>query len=126
MYAVNEGVEWLILTNGDNWQLYHLTFSQPVVIDPVLDVSLTGEETPTQKASKLFYLTRESLKRRQVDELWKARLATSPRAVGEVILSEAVATAIRRELWRRRGHRIDDAEVVKLVRETVLRPECFE
>jgi hypothetical protein len=126
MYAVNEGVEWLLLTNGINWQLYHLTFSQPVVIDPVLDVSLTGEETVTQKANKLFYLTRESLKRRQVDELWKARLATSPRALAEAILSGAVTTAIRRELWKQRGHRIEDAEVGKLVRETVLRPECFE
>lgn len=25
MYAVNEGVEWLILTNGGSWQVFHVT-----------------------------------------------------------------------------------------------------
>ncbi len=25
MYAVNEGVEWVLLTNGAVWQVYHLT-----------------------------------------------------------------------------------------------------
>jgi hypothetical protein len=125
MYAVNEGVEWLILTNGVNWQLYHLTFSQPVVIDPVLDVDLMGDETPAQKVGKLFYLTRDALKRKQVDELWKQRLATSPKALADAVLAEPVVTAIRRELWRQRGHRIENGEVTKLLRDTVLRPECF-
>jgi hypothetical protein len=96
------------------------------VIDPVLDVNLTGEDTAAQKAAKLFYLTREALKRRQVDELWKERLATSPRSLAEVLLAEPEATAIRRELWRQCGHRVENEEVVKLLRETVLRPECFE
>src|SRR5919198_2960542 len=29
MYAVNEGVEWIILTNGATWQVYHLTPGLP-------------------------------------------------------------------------------------------------
>ncbi len=28
---VNEGIEWLILTNGVVWQVYHLTGGLPVV-----------------------------------------------------------------------------------------------
>lgn len=126
MYAVNEGVEWLILTNGNDWQVYHLTFSQPVVVEPVLEVSLLGEDTGAQKANKLFYLTRESLKRRQINELWKAKQATSPRSLAEILLTETVITALRRELWRKRGHRVEADEVVKLLRETVLRPECLQ
>src|SRR5436190_18207618 len=30
MYAVNEGVEWVILTNGAVWQVYHLSGGLPV------------------------------------------------------------------------------------------------
>jgi hypothetical protein len=48
------------------------------------------------------------------------------RALAEVLTADSVATAIRRELWRQRQHRIENDEVVKLLRETVLRPECFE
>src|SRR6266498_1017224 len=66
MYAVNEGVEWVILTNGAVWQAYHLDVSRglPVVIDLALEVDLAGGQTSTQKANQLFYLTRESFKRR--------------------------------------------------------------
>ena len=93
--------------------------------DGFREVDLLGEETGPQKATRLFYLTRESLKRRQLEELWKAKQATSPRSLGDIVTSDAVVTAIRRELWRKRGHRIDGEDLEKILRETVLRPECF-
>ncbi|MEO3892777.1 hypothetical protein [Nonomuraea sp. B5E05] len=40
MYAVNEGVEWMILSNGQVWQAYHMTAGLPVVIDLALEVDL--------------------------------------------------------------------------------------
>jgi predicted type IV restriction endonuclease len=125
MYAVNEGVEWVLLTNGAIWQVYHLTGGLPVVIDPALEANLLSDETVAQKTNQLFYLTRESLKRRQIDELWKAKRATSPKSLSEVLVSESVADAIRKELRRRTGHNIDGQEIVRLLRETVLRPECL-
>ena len=32
-YAVNEGVEWMLLTNGRVWQAWHLTGGLPVQVD---------------------------------------------------------------------------------------------
>src|SRR4029450_437214 len=69
MYAVNEGVEWIILTNGSVWQVYHLTGGLPVVIDLPLEVDLLGAEPPAHKVNLLFYLSRESLKKRHVAQL---------------------------------------------------------
>lgn len=126
MYAVNEGVEWMILTSGVEWRAYHLTGGLPVQIDLALDVNLLGEETPTQKANQLFYLTRESFGRRQIDELWRAKRATSPKSLAQILSSEAVANAVRKELYRATRHTIENAEVTRLLRETVIRPECFE
>jgi hypothetical protein len=118
MYAVNEGVEWIILTNGAVWQVYHITITGglPVVIDLALEVDLLGDEPPAHKVNQLFYLSRESLKKRQIDELWKARRATSPASLAQVLVSDPVAEAIRKELWRQTGHRVDTAEIVRLVR----------
>ena len=42
MYAVNEGVEWIILTNGAVWQVYHITGGLPVAIDLAFEVDLLG------------------------------------------------------------------------------------
>jgi hypothetical protein len=126
MYAVNEGVEWIVLTNGANWRAYHLSAGLPVEIDLALDVELLGEGTAAQKSNELYYLTRESLKRRQIDELWKAKRATGPKSLTHVLQSAAVAEAIRKELRRETGQRVDAVEITRLLRETVIRPECFE
>jgi hypothetical protein len=78
-----------------------------------------------QKAKQLFYLTRESLKRWQIDALWKTKRATSPRSLADTVLSESVAEAVRKELRRRTGQNIETTEIARLLRETVLRVECF-
>ena len=126
MYAVNEGVEWIILTNGAEWRAYHLSAGLPVEIDLALDVNLVSEATGAQKAEQLFYLSRESLKRRQIDELWKAKRATSPKSLAAVVTSPAVAEAVRKELRRTTGQRVDPEVITRLLRTTVIRPECLE
>lgn len=125
-YALNEGVEWVILTNGVVWQVYHITAAVPVVVDLAIDVDLLGEDTSAHKVNQLFFLTRESLKRKQIDELWQAKRATSPKSLAQVLCSDVVADAIRKELKRKTGQSIETSEVVSLLKKTILRPECFE
>lgn len=126
MYAVNEGVEWVILTNGAVWKVYHLSAGLPVVIDLALEVDLLGDETPSQKANQLFYLSRDSLKRHRINELWEAKRATSPSSLARVLTSQAVTEAVRKELRRKTGQCVEPAEITRLVKETVIRPEAFE
>jgi predicted type IV restriction endonuclease len=123
MYAVNEGVEWMILTNGQVWQVWHLTPGLPVVLDLALEVDLLSEGGPAQKADTLFYLSRDAFKRRLIDELWQAKAATSPKSLAAVITSETVIDQVRRELRRQTGHNVDLKELRELINSTVLRPE---
>lgn len=122
---MNEGVEWVILTSGVVWQVYHITGGLPIVVDLALEVDLLGEDSLAQKANELYYLTKESLKRRQIDTLWQAKRATSPKSLASVLCSENVVTALRKELKRVTGQSVTDVEVVRLLNETVLRPECL-
>lgn len=124
-YAVNEGVEWCILTNGQTWQAWHLTGGLPVVMDMALEVDLLGEGGPSQKADQMFYLTHESMKRRQIDDLWKQKAATSPKSLAALVLSESVTDAVRKELRRASGQNIDRLEIARLLRDTVIKPEAL-
>ncbi|MDQ3106963.1 MAG: type I restriction enzyme HsdR N-terminal domain-containing protein, partial [Actinomycetota bacterium] len=125
MYAVNEGVEWLILTNGQHWQVWHLEGGLPVILDLAFEVHLLGDDTPAQKANQLFYISRDALKRRAIDDLWKARRATSPKSLGAVLLSDAVLVATRKELRRATGQNVDPKELARVLKETILKPECL-
>lgn len=124
MYAVNEGVEWLILTNGSAWQVFHVTGGLPVVIDLAFEVDLLGDETAAAKAGKLFYLSRDALKRRQLDELWKTKAATSPKSLGAALLSEPMLDALRKDVRRATGFNVEVAELRRILATEVLRPEC--
>lgn len=124
MYAVNEGVEWVWLSNGSVWQIYHIEAGLPVTIDLALEIDLINS-TPTQRANALFYITKEALKRKLVDELWQEKRAKSPKSLGQALLSDSVTEAIRKELRRTTQRNIEKVEIAQLLKETVLRPECL-
>ena len=124
-YAVNEGVEWMILTNGRVWQLWHMSPGLPVTMDLVLNVDLLSDETVAKKADAMFYLSRESFKRHQVDELWKTRAATSAKAITKALMSEKVLEELRRELRRQTGHLADRERIAAVLRDEVIRPELL-
>lgn len=126
MYAVNEGVEWVVLTNGAHWQVYHLTAGLPVSIDLTVDLDLLGPQTTNHKADQLFYLSKESFKRRQIEDVWRQTAATSPRALLDVMLSEPVLDAARKELRRRAGYNVDPADLARMVRASVVKLEVLE
>jgi hypothetical protein len=124
MYAVNEGVEWMVLTNGQVWQVYHLTGGLPVVIDLALEIDLLGEGSLAEKADALFHLSKPAFKRRLLDDLWRAKAATSPKSLAGVLMSDAVVDAVRKELRRRTGYNSDPAELLQVLREGVVRAEA--
>ena len=124
-YAVNEGVEWMVLTNGRNWQLWHMTPGLPVLMDKVLDIDLLSDETVAKKADAMFYLSREAFKRKAVDELWKQRAATSAKAVAKIVMSEKVIEEMRKELRRQTGFNADAKTITETLRTEVLRPEVL-
>jgi predicted type IV restriction endonuclease len=124
-YAVNEGVEWMVLTNGQVWQVWHMTPGLPVSMDRALEVDLLSDDSVAAKANALFYLSRDALKRHQIDELWKAQAATSPKSLVKVLLSDKVIEEIRKELRRQTGHIADADKVTAVLRTEVIRPEAL-
>ncbi len=123
-YGVREGVDWLILTNGAQWQVYHLGATVPIVVDLVIEVDLLGPDQPAKKADGLYPITREGIKHGVIEEAWKAKRATSPKAIAKVLTSPAVVTAVRKELRRETDYSATDEEVLGLVRATI-KGECL-
>ncbi|MGE0599249.1 MAG: type I restriction enzyme HsdR N-terminal domain-containing protein [Dehalococcoidia bacterium] len=134
VYAINEGVEWGILTNGNDWHVYHLAPAAPraagapssgplIDVDLTLQVSLIGTDTPTQRVNKLFNLSREAMKRHVMDDVWKAQRATSPKALSAVLTSDSVIDAVRKEIKRRTGHNATAVDIAETIRNQVIRPD---
>lgn len=125
MYAVNEGVEWMVLTNGAVWQAYHLTGGLPVVVDLAFEVDLLGPASLSEKTELMFLLHKEALKRRRIDEVWRHRAATEPGALLDVILSEPVLDQLRKEVRRRTGIATTAESLSEVIRTEIVDPKLI-
>lgn len=123
-YAVKEGLEWLILTNGQVWRVYHVTAAtgRQVQTELSFEVDLLGDETPTKKTDKLFLIHREALKKNVIAEDWRRKAATSPLAIAQSLLSPTVLDAIRKEIRARTKFNSEAEDLAVLMKAEVIRP----
>jgi len=121
MYAVNEGVEWAVLTNGHTWQMYHIAFEQPVRTELCGEVDILGGNK-NQTVDMLYLLSRRSVSRDELARYWEEKLALSAPNLLSALLSEPVLGAVRREFRRLTNHLLSTAEISELLKKQVLRP----
>lgn len=126
-YAVKEGLEWVILTNGQSWRTYHVSVAtgQQISTQLVFEVDLLGDETPTRKTEHLFHLHRAALKHRTIDEVWKRIDATSAKALAGALLKEPVLDALRKEVRRVSGYNAELTEIRAVLSGNVIQPDLL-
>lgn len=115
-YATREGIDWLILTNAARWQVYHVTFTKPIMRDLVMDVDLS-EAPATEAVEQFYYLSRESLRRREIERLWRERTAVGPSNLVKVLFSAPVLDRIRKELRSITGYNPSPEDLAQSIRE---------
>lgn len=127
-YASNHGVEWVILTNGINWQVHRLRFEQPISNDLVfaLDIVAAGPRDG-EVLERLFLLTKEGLSKSAIEEFHERKDACSPFLVAAVLQSDQVLAVLRRELKRVSPKaRIEVDELRSVLKEEVLKRDVVE
>jgi len=127
-YAANQGVEWVALTNGVEWVLYHVLFKKPIDKEEVARINLLDVNLKSDADQDcLLLLTKEGLARNALAEYRDRKDATSRFMLAAIILnSEAVKTALRREVRRVSEIMVDEDTIDKVLREQVLKREAIE
>ena len=127
-YGANKGIQWIVLTNGIDWQMYRLRFEQPIAWDLVDRFDLLSGSLKDQRfIESLYLLSREGVEKGARDELYEKIQCVNRFVIGNILLSAPVVTTIRRELRKLAdGIRIEDDEIVALIRDGVLRRDLVE
>lgn len=127
-YAANQGLEWVVLTNAQTWQLYKITFAQPISNELLLSFQFTTLNAKNDSdLEALFLLTREAQGKSLLNQYHQQRQALSRFCIGAVVLSEPVIAVIRRELKRLSPDvRITPEEIEHALREEVIKREVLE
>jgi predicted type IV restriction endonuclease len=100
-YAANQGVEWVILTNGQHWRVFSVSFSKPISADLVLDLDLLAmSHTDEDAVEDLFLLSKEGIQRSGLDAYNDQLKVRNKFNLAALIMSDAILHTIRRELKR--------------------------
>ncbi len=129
-YASRAGICWVLLTNGIQWKLFHLSFAEVegITHDLAFDANFIDEmaANPDELWKKLSLLSRESVAAEELDDYWEEKKALSPASVIRVLFSQDVLTAIRRELNRNAPARLDMDDVMSAVRDLLSKEALME
>lgn len=127
-YAANQGIEWVLLTNGVVWQAHRVRFEQPIANDLVFSIDLLDPESkPAATLEKLYLISRESAGGAEISQYWQRKEATSRYVLAQLLLDTSVLSGVRRQLRKQfPGLNISEEAIAELMRAEVLKRDVLE
>lgn len=99
-YAADSGIEWVILTNGITWKIYHITFGKPVDKELVYEFNICELSAKKQSDIELlYYLCIEAFasnSKATLEDLRQQKQIMNRFVIGQVIMSDAGIDSIRK------------------------------
>ena len=120
-YATDEGIEWIILTNGDTWNVYRNILENGIpVAKYVFSTTISDkEEKPAEKTKKLYFLSEESSRKHEIKEYYDRKVALSGENLADYILSDVILNKLRIALKNGTGQKLNNHDIAKAVVEQV-------
>src|ERR1035438_2744059 len=110
-YASRAPVNWVLLTNGLEWQLYHLAFDEKSGITPVRGFEIHYledlEARPDFVWDRLSVLTKTNVFANGLETYYELTQLLSPKTIVSTLLGEEVLRKIRQELDRQGRARLE-------------------
>ena len=127
-YAANQGVEWVLLTNGIMWRVYRVQFSKPIEHELVVEVNFCAISPKSARDLECLYLwCKEGWIRSVLGDFAAQKEALSPYFLGALMLSDSVLDVMRRELRRISPDvHIDTDEIKTVLLNEVIKREILE
>ncbi len=122
-YAINAGCEWILLTNGKEWKLYHVSFGQPPVTKLIHSWNILADDVSVL-AKRFELISFKSVRKGALDEVWEKTNVLTPRNLLQAVLSEDSIRLLRRELRKESGVLLSPEDILsgirRLLNETAL------
>lgn len=110
-YAVNEGIDWALLSNGKQFDFYKIIFSKPIDSRKVFSVDLSDENQLRTAVEYLQYLTKQLILKKGLENLWHKYSALEPSNIARLLYSKQIMNHLRRELRRTYKTKFGDEEI---------------
>lgn len=115
-YAVHEGVDWVILTNGHVWQLYRIQETKPVETLLVTSIDLLSSEIKnSEKVKVLSSFHKRNFLSGHLESLWREKSCVNPSVLKSIIKSKRCLDFLKRELRRMSGYSVEPHRIEEML-----------
>jgi hypothetical protein len=110
-YAINIGCEWVLLTNGREWRLHHITFGQPPQTKLIESWNLINDD-PATLHKKFEIVSYKNLRKQGLDKLWEKRNVLTPPNMLKVLMSEDSIKLVQRGIKKATEVNVSPEDIV--------------
>jgi len=110
-YAIDIGCDWMLLTNGREWKLYHISFGRPPQTKLVDSWNLINDD-PVILSEKFNLICYKNIRKGGLVKLWEKSNVLSAQNLLKVILSEKSLGLIRHDLKKTTEVSVSPDEIV--------------
>lgn len=115
-YAANLGTDWVILTNGIKWNVYKITFGKPIEQELVAGIDfLQLNPKDVSHLEMLYCISKEGCNKSVLNEFHSRKQVLSKYFISNVIISESILNAIRKELRKLEPDIKTDIEQIEMI-----------
>jgi len=100
-YGANQGIPWVVLTNGINWEIYRIKFERPISCEHTCSIDLLElNSRKPDDIERVFLLCKEGLAKDAIDEYHEHAQNVNRFVIAAAIQSDPVLNVLRREIRR--------------------------
>lgn len=127
-YAANLGTDWVLLTNGETWRVYRVTFGKPIEQELVYEFTVGSLDHKNEDdIDALFRISKEGWSKSALGDYHTQKQALSRFSMAALITSETVLEVVRRELRRMSPDvKIEVDQIRHVLEHEVLKREVVE
>ncbi len=118
-YAADEGIDWVLLFNGRQIQLYRVLFEKPIETIEVFSHDLSDAKDLRKAAEDIASLAKRSIKGGDLESLWRKSEALSPQNLVKLLNDEQISKYLRRSLRKKTGIYFDLREISEALHEAI-------
>jgi hypothetical protein len=111
-YAADEGIDWILLTNGRNFSLYKVVFAKPIDIKKVFSFNLADHKELKDSVEYLIFLTKKSVMKGELSDFWKRFQALEPTQLCKNLYSIEVVKFLKKFLKKHSDLSFSDDDVL--------------
>lgn len=118
-YAANEGIDWILLTNGRQIQLYRVNFNKPITTTLIYKFDLMNNDDLKKAPAHLWFLTKKALEHGELESFWKRTNALQLESLAKLLYSEEIVKRLRNDLKNETGIYFQMDDVAKVLFELI-------